>query len=67
MYISGNYQSYEARLRDAAAVVPSAYPVVENGRLCGIIRREALMQMLANLYRPKHQETSRTAEQQSVA
>ncbi|MBB1270645.1 formate transporter FocA [Shewanella sp. SR44-3] len=67
MYINGNYQSYEARLRDAAAVVPSAYPVVENGRLCGIIRREALMQMLANLYRPKHQETSRTAEQQSVA
>jgi formate transporter len=67
MYISGGYQSYEERLRDASAAVPSAYPVVENGRLCGVIRREALMQMLAKLYSPKLDEITAADKQQSLA
>jgi formate transporter FocA len=67
MYISGGYQSYEERLRDASATVPSNYPVVEHGRLCGVIRREALMQMFSKLYSPKHDGISHPVEQQSVA
>lgn len=67
MYISGGYQSYEERLRDASAAAPSAYPVVENGRLCGVIRREALMQLLVSFYSPKHQDINSPVEQQSVA
>jgi formate transporter len=67
MYISGGYQSYEERLRDASATVPSTYPVVENGRLCGVIRREAMMQMFSKLYSPKHDGITHPVEQQSVA
>ncbi|WP_189386220.1 formate transporter FocA [Shewanella litoralis] len=67
MYISGGYQSYEERLRDASAAVPSVYPVVENGRLCGVIRREALLTMFAKYYCPKHDGKSHPVEQQSVA
>ncbi|MGX9463581.1 formate transporter FocA [Shewanella sp. A14] len=67
MYISGGYQSYEERLRDASAAVPSAYPVVENGRLCGVIRRETLLQELSAFYSTKHDEVTQPAEQQSVA
>ncbi|MGI2176239.1 formate transporter FocA [Shewanella ulleungensis] len=67
MYISGGYQSYEERLRDASAAVPSVYPVVENGRLCGVIRREALLKMFSKYYCPKHDGNSHPVEQQSVA
>ncbi|MCT8988448.1 CBS domain-containing protein [Shewanella phaeophyticola] len=66
MYISGGYQSYEERLREASAAVPSVYPVVENGRLCGVIRRESLMKMFAKLYHPKHDGNAHPVEQ-SVA
>ncbi|GGP72171.1 hypothetical protein GCM10009347_41160 [Shewanella algicola] len=66
MYISGGYQSYEERLREASAAVPSVYPVVENGRLCGVIRRESLMQMFAKLYHPQHDGNAHPVEQ-SVA
>ena len=66
MYISGGYQSYEERLRDASATVPSTYPVVENGRLCGVIRRETFMQMFAKLYSPEHDGITHPVEQQSV-
>ncbi|RPA50813.1 formate transporter FocA [Shewanella vesiculosa] len=67
MFISGGYQSYEERLRDASATVPSTYPVVENGRLCGVIRRETFMQMFAKLYSPEHDGITHPVEQQSVA
>lgn len=66
MYISGGYQSYEERLREASAAVPSVYPVVENGRLCGVIRRESLMKMFAKLYHLKHDGNAHPVEQ-SVA
>lgn len=66
MYISGGYQSYEARLRGASAAVPSVYPVVEQGRLCGVIRREALLKMFSNYYSPK-QDGSCSPTEQSVA
>lgn len=67
MYISGGYQSYEERLKEAAANAPSAYPVVENGRLCGVIRRDALMQMFAKLYSPKHDGITHPADHKAVA
>ena len=52
MYMGGGYQSYEERLRSARANRPSAYPVVENGRLCGMIRREQVLTRLVRTQKP---------------
>lgn len=53
MYIGSSYQSYEERLRCARANRPSAYPVVEGGRLCGVIRREHMLTKLVRTQKPE--------------
>lgn len=56
IYLGGGYQSYEARLRTASARRPSAYPVVEQGRLCGMIQREHILKSLVRSNKPQQLE-----------
>lgn len=53
MYMGQGYQSYEQRLRVAKAVKPSVYPVIKQGRLCGLLRREDISRHLVQLFRPE--------------
>jgi formate transporter len=50
--ISTQYQSYEQRLKAASANRPSIYPVIHNGKICGIISRKQLVQLMAKHYLP---------------
>ncbi|MCE2569893.1 formate transporter FocA [Motilimonas eburnea] len=61
MYLGGGFQSYEARLRSASARRPSAYPVVEQGQLCGMIQREHILKCLVRGHKPKQIETQNEA------
>ncbi|MFO6422805.1 formate transporter FocA [Motilimonas sp. KMU-193] len=61
LYLGGGYQSYEARLRTASARRPSAYPVVEQGRLCGMIQRDHILNSLVRGHKPQQIETHNQA------
>lgn len=52
MLISTQYQSYEQRLKAASAHRPSIYPVIHNGKMCGIISRKQLAQLMVKQYLP---------------
>ncbi|WP_238596645.1 formate transporter FocA [Psychromonas sp. psych-6C06] len=53
MMISSQYQSYEQRLKLASAQHPSIYPVVHNGKYCGLISRKALTKLMVKQYQPE--------------
>jgi len=46
------YQSYEERLKSASTNNPSVYPVIEDGKLCGIITRRQLSSLIVKEYAP---------------
>ncbi|WP_413701958.1 formate/nitrite transporter family protein [Psychromonas sp. KJ10-10] len=52
MLISTQYQSYEQRLKATSAHRPSIYPVIHNGKMCGIISRKQLAQLMVKQYLP---------------
>ena len=52
MLMSSQYQSYEQRLKAASATRPSIYPVIHDGKLCGIISRKQLAQLMVKQYLP---------------
>tara|TARA_R110001583_G_scaffold195524_2_gene375345 strand:+ start:10790 stop:12277 length:1488 start_codon:yes stop_codon:yes gene_type:complete len=52
MLMSTQYQSYEQRLKAASAHRPSIYPVIHNGKMCGIISRKQLAQLMVKQYLP---------------
>lgn len=45
-----SYQSYEERLRHASSNRPSAYPVIDQGQLCGMITREQIAQVVCDAF-----------------
>ena len=61
MLISAQYQSYEQRLKAASAQRPSIYPVIEDGKMCGVITRKQLTQLMCKYYRPEDKTTKKVA------
>ena len=55
MLMSSQYQSYEQRLKAATAQRPSIYPVIENGKMCGIVTRKQLAKLMVKQYKPLEQ------------
>ncbi len=58
---SRSYQSYDERLKTASAKRPSIYPVVENGKLCGVISRRQLASFIVKEYTPNDQPDTKAA------
>lgn len=58
---SRNYQSYDERLKSASANRPSIYPVIENGKLCGVITRNQLADLIIKEYAPNDQVETQAA------
>ena len=58
---SRSYQSYDERLKTASANRPSVYPVVENGKLCGVISRHQLTSLIIKEYTPEDQTETQAA------
>lgn len=52
MLMSSQYQSYEQRLKAATAQRPSIYPVIHDGKMCGIISRKQLAKLMVKQYQP---------------
>jgi len=52
MLTSHSYQSYDERLKSASANRPSLYPVIEEGKLCGIVTRQQLANLIVKEYAP---------------
>lgn len=50
LMLASSYQSYEERLRHAASSRPSAYPVIEQGQLCGMINREQIAKVVCEAF-----------------
>lgn len=48
--LSQSYQSYQTRLRLASSNKPRCYPVVEHGKLQGLVTREELTSMLSHYH-----------------
>lgn len=61
MLTSRNYQSYEERLKTASANRPSVYPVIEQGKLCGVITRQQLASLIVKEYSPNDQSQTQAA------
>ncbi len=61
MLTSRNYQSYDERLKAAAANRPSVYPVIEQGKLCGVITRRQLANLVVKEYTPNDQPQTQAA------
>lgn len=61
------YQSYDERLRAASANRPSIYPVIENGKLCGLITRRQLTNLIIKEYTPTVESTEESSESDIVA
>ncbi|WP_372882445.1 formate transporter FocA [Psychromonas sp.] len=49
---SYKYQSYDQRLKGAAAKRPSIYPVVNQGVVCGVISRSQIAKLITTHYYP---------------
>ena len=58
---SRNYQSYDERLKSASASRPSVYPVIEEGKLCGVISRQLLADLIVKEYTPNDQPETAAA------
>lgn len=58
---SRSYQSYDERLKSASANRPSIYPVVENGKICGVISRRQLASLIVKEYTPNDQPETQAA------
>ncbi|EGM69406.1 formate transporter FocA [Shewanella sp. HN-41] len=50
LMLASSYQSYEERLRHASSSRPSAYPVIEQGQLCGMINREHIAKVVCEAF-----------------
>ncbi|MCL1090458.1 formate transporter FocA [Shewanella profunda] len=50
LMIASTYQSYEERLRHAYATKPSAFPVIEQGKLCGMITRDEIAKVVCGAF-----------------
>lgn len=61
MLMNSQYQSYEQRLKAASANHPSIYPVVQNGKICGIISRKELTKLMVKQYQPNDQTDKKVA------
>ncbi|MFT6985996.1 MAG: formate transporter [Psychromonas sp.] len=61
MLTSLNYQSYEERLKAASANRPSVYPVIDQGKLCGVITRHQLASLVVKKYSPSDQTETQAA------
>lgn len=61
MLMSSQYQSYEQRLKAASAQRPSIYPVIHNGKMCGIVSRKQLAQLMVKQYQPNDQSDKKVA------
>ncbi|GLS89980.1 formate transporter FocA [Psychromonas marina] len=61
MLMSSQYQSYEQRLKSASAQQPSIYPVVHNGKICGVISRKELTKLMVKQYQPNDQTGKQAA------
>jgi formate transporter len=57
------YQSYDERLKAASANRPSIYPVIENGKLCGVISRNQLVSLVVKEFATKEQAEKSTEVQ----
>lgn len=58
---SSSYQSYDERLKSASATRPSIYPVIENGKLCGVISRRQLANLVVKEFTADEQSESQAA------
>ena len=58
---SRRYQSYDERLKSASANRPSVYPVIKNGKLCGVITRRQLANLIVKEYTPNDQPETQAA------
>lgn len=63
MLISSQYQSYEQRLKAATSNRPSIYPVIQDGKVCGIISRQQLAKLIVKQYQPNTQTTTEITSQ----
>ncbi|PKG39955.1 formate transporter FocA [Psychromonas sp. Urea-02u-13] len=61
MLMSSQYQSYDQRLKAASANRPSIYPVIHEGKICGIITRKQLAQLMAKQYQPEDKQEKKVA------
>lgn len=61
MLISAQYQSYEQRLKSASAQRPSIYPVIDDGKMCGIITRQQLTTLICKHYQPDDKKAKQVA------
>jgi len=52
MLMSSQYQSYEQRLKAATAQRPSIYPVIHDGKMCGIVSRKQIAKLMVKQYQP---------------
>ncbi|CAM3143460.1 formate transporter FocA [Vibrio rarus] len=55
-FMGGQALSFSERLAKAASKMPSAYPVVFNGKYVGLLNRDAIAQFVANFNQPQTQE-----------
>ena len=58
---SHTYQSYDERLKAASANRPSIYPVIENGKLCGVVSRAQLASLVVKAYKPAESTDTKVA------
>jgi len=61
MLTSNSYQSYDERLKSASANRPSLYPVIEEGKLCGVVTRQQLANLIVKEYTPKNDKVQTEA------
>jgi len=61
MLTNSIYQSYDERLKMASAKRPSIYPVIEDGKLCGIVSRYQLTSLVVKEYAPHKQTETQAA------
>ena len=55
------YQSYDERLKLASAKRPSIYPVIEDGKLCGVVSRFQLANLVVKEYAPHKKSETQAA------
>lgn len=61
MLMSSQYQSYEQRLKVASAQRPSIYPVIKDGKMCGIVSRKQIAKLMVKQYQPNDQTDKQVA------
>lgn len=61
MLMNRQYQSYEQRLKGASANRPSIYPVIEKNKICGLITRQQLANLMVKQYLPDDKSDKKVA------